>query len=870
MSSPPAVIERVFRRIFHRSGQADTIAGDLREEYADIAKTRSRISANAWYYKQLSLIAFGLSMGILADLLGRGIRLDIRSALRGLVKSPAYSIVALLSLVVGLGSTTSVFSIVNPVLIRPLPYPEPDRLVDIGEFHPVHVCEGCGFGASAAAFATWKNQATLLEQVEASTDSEIGLTLGDTRREIRVASVTPGMLPMLGFEPEIGSGIPVEGALILTNPAWQRLTGSDSAIVGQAIPTSEGSLLVTGVLQEGARFVAPVDAYRLLSETELTRAIGGRDLWVIARLSAESDIAALNSQLSGLSRGLAETDPAFFKGWVGLAQPLRSSLLNEVGDPTLAALLLLASFLVLLIASANLAAVTTARFVERAHEMGVRIAVGASKWRLLRSVLMESVMLATIGCIGAILLAGVATDFFGSWLGPVVAPWLAFEVDWRVVVTGVGLAGSAILMSAVIPAVRAINSDPVKKLKSGSTQERPSTLLYSSLTTAQIALGLVLVSTAVLSVRSFMRVSDFTNLGYRPHGVSVASIELPDSMSEPAPRSVAAAEIMGSIAAASPGSGIAIEAARFIGTFGGPTSPSLLRLEGMQEAISNRTVPRHAMSVSPGYFNLLEIPMLQGRDFNSDDAPGGSGVVIVNERAAQLLWPGESPLGKALRVEDELDAGWLTVVGVVGTTVISPLQGSRRGHPRIYTAYNQSPASRFGVLMRWQGVPLNASELAAAVQPHLPDSDPPTVSTLLFFLHRWTTGERVLAMVVASLAGLAILMSVIGVYGTASMRVSSQLREIGIRLALGATKTRIAGGVAATTARVLVIGSTIGLIFSIAGARVGEAGGFNLGSSSPVILAASALVAGLVVAAATLLPAVRAAQTDPVSVLRNE
>lgn len=876
--APPRVLERFLDRCLGNAPGRDDVLGDLREEYA--LRASRPIRARLWYATQ--------ALGIGVPYLWRrwwsggswGWWEELRYAARSLRRSPTYTSVALFSLFLGIGVNTAAFSLVNAVLFRPLPYPASDRIVDVGEYHPVEVCGGCGFGASYDTYRHWESEATSFSGLGASAGGGSVLDADGIRIQVSTVAATGTLFELLGARVSTGRVLTAEDELLagasapvlLSDDLWSRVFSRDPEAVGRTVSLDGVSHTVVGILAEDFRFPYRGDAFVPLTEA----AAGGpelRDLSVLGRLAPERTLDQAQRELDLLSARLALDRPELYAGWNGVARPLRDVLLEDLSGPMASVLLLVATAAVLLIACANLASITAARGIERTRDARVRAALGAGTGRIFRFAISESIVLAVVGGGVGILIAYGVSGLIDRYFGYILPDWIQVGIDGRLLIFALLLTVLSILVAGVLPARRSSRVDLSRALRTDAptmTRGGGAVSGHRLLVGGQISICLMLLAAALLSLRDYRNVSRIDNLGYEPRGVTALSVV--HAAESPAPEDGLVnleRELVDRVAALSGVHDVVVEADRFLGTFGSPAEPSPVRVSGRPEPISNAEVPRHGIVAGEGYFELMGIPIRRGRGFTRDDLRGGAGAVVVNEMAAELLWPGENPLGQTLRIDDDRDAGWLTVVGVAGTTVISPYQGSRTGHPRIYTLYRQSPSTRFSILLRSDGS-VTPETLVRTIHDTDPDLLVTEVGSVEQRLARWVSGAAILSAVIGGLGALALTLATVGVYGLLSYTVSSHLREIGIRMALGGSARAMGRLVIGRLAPVFGIGAAVGLGGSWALAQFGNALGVDMGTADPTILGAVVLLTATLCAAAAIRPAHRARTVDPITILREE
>jgi putative ABC transport system permease protein len=871
MTRPPGWAEWFLARSVAHTDGANGIVAELREEFSRYHARAGRLRASIWFGGQVLVVGGPFILQRAYRAVTIGVAADLRHAVRGLLNSPGYATVALVSLVLGIGANTAAFSVINAILFRPLPYPDAERLVDIGEFHPEEVCKGCGLGASPPAYEAWFEHVPAFETLGASSEEDVIVDTGAERARLRAAAVDARLLSILGARALHGRLFdalddPPTGdhAVVIGYGLWSGAFGRDSSIIGRSVDVGGVARVIVGVLPPDFRFLGRADLFVPLHTDSVQD--GDRSLWVVGRLREGTTLALAQRQLDVVSEGLAVAAPIVFQGWRAIVQPLRASVLNEVGDPRGALPILMATVTVLLIACANLANVTSARSLDRRSQMVIRGALGASRARVLRYALAESVVLAAVGgAIGVGIAYGLG-HVLESRIGPLLPAWIVFGVDGRLLGFALLVTVAATMIAGWAPARRASRVDLRSAMGAGGrTTLGPRAARFRNVVVAfQVGLSTVLLATAAYALSEYRRVSARDNLGYQPDGVTGVSVDL-SSVDDP----LNAAQRIAERLTALPGvTRTAVEQPRFVGTFGAASAPSLVRVEGRLDAVPNAVVPRHAVAVSPGYFALLHIPILRGRPFSREDARARSGVAVVNQLAAEVLWPGEDPLGRGLRIEDELNNGVLTVIGVASNVVISPLQASRRGHARIYTLHSESPGRTTDFLMR--GTSVTRTDVVVAVREVEPMALVTELMTLNHRLSRGVSEWTIVAGVMTATGILALLLATIGIYGGLAHTVSHGVREIAIRVALGADRGSIRRLV---SGRVLALCAG-GLIMGVIGARtlgaLQEATGLRVGASDPRELAVVALIVVAIGVLASARPLRRALRVAPSEILRDD
>jgi putative ABC transport system permease protein len=802
---------------------------------------------------------------------------DARYALRALAKSPGFAFIAITSLALGIGANSTIFSLVRATVFPSLPYREPDRLVDLHEVSK-ELCTGCGVGTSFDSYRDWKAEARGFENMGASREDEFVVSGSDEALRVPGALITASLFPTLGVRPAIGRGFsPDEDradaprVVLLSHGTWQQVFAGDSALVGRTIRVNGVPATVVGVMPKGfgypefAKMWAPMAAYvRPASRDD-------RSIDVVARLAPSTTLAQARAEVAAVSARIASEHPTEYRGWSATATPVLDVLRGDSGPPFL--VLLGASGFVLLIACANLANLMLARAARRAREVAVRLALGAGRGRLVRMMLAECFVVSIAGAALGVLIALWGVDAVPRLIDTEIPFWIVFVVDWRVVAFAALLAVLTALAVGLVPALRASRADLVDSLKDGvqsATASGRRGRLRSALVIAQVAGALVLLAGAGLMIKTFLRARNMNDLGYDPHNVLTASVHMLQPRYDDAAQIGTFAATVEERVRAVPGVSVAsVEHTEFLGTFVGAYGN--VTLEGATTPVPDNIVPRFGKAVGPDYFRVLRIPLRRGRTFTAADRAGAPGVAIVSESAARALWPNDDPIGKRLKLgQPNDDRPWLTVVGVAGSTIGSPL-GRSRPAGFIYVPFAQQPARPLSVLARTAGPPLDlATAVRAEIRAVDPDAATDPLSTVDASLANWISPVRFFARLLTALATLAIALAALGIYGVVSYTVSQRTREIGIRMALGATSTGILRLVVGYGVVVTLIGTALGVAgsFALTGALRGML--FETSATDPVVFAGVSVLLAFVSIAACYAPARRAVRVEPVIALRYE
>lgn len=795
----------------------------------------------------------------------------LRYCLRGLARTPALTAVAILSIGIAMGANTTVFTLVNAILLRPLPFPEPDRLLDLSETSPTELCAGCGVGTSWPTWRDWQEQGRAYSGMGAYTEQQFLLTGAGDAERVTGGAITAGLFPALGVAPALGRGIGPDderpgapAVVVLSDGLWRRRFGARPDVLGQGLAIDGVRHTVIGVMPPGfefpghARFWLPLAPRAGADRND-------RSLGVVARLKGGVTLAAAREELAGIARRLARAYPDSHGAWVAEVAPLHDDFASGTGEPFL--LLLGAVGCVLLIACVNLASLYLARMTARRREFAVRAALGAGRLRLVSIVITESLLLALAGGALGVLLAwwgiGVARD-------AIVEPvpyWIRFAIDWRVLAFALLASVGAGFAFGLLPALRASRPDLLTDLKDGSPGGSVSRQrLGSLLVCLELALALVLLTGAGLQLRTLRRLT-------QPAG-SVAARQLlqadlpfvAPAFRDPGRITAAVDELLARLSRV-PGTTAAASHTVFLAGFG--ATEHAIDVQDLA-AVPAGASPRFAFLVTPGYLGLQGRTLLEGRDIAPSDRAGSAGVVLVNRALADRLWPGQRALGRQLRLGSDPSLPWLSVIGVVADPIAT---GGGRVPSEAWGALAQRPGESPTVqlLLGTAGDPQALlsvlREAVAEVSAELPVERAMTQAAAV---RQQFWQVRFFATLFGGFAAVALGLAAIGIYGLLAHLVTQRTREIGVRLALGADARRVVLLILGRGVLLGGVGIALGLALSWATGRVLRSLLYGTDPFDPLVLGTASVVFAVVVVLASLLPARRAAQVEPVEALRAD
>ncbi len=799
---------------------------------------------------------------------------DLKYALRQMRRSPGFTAVAVLTLALGMGANTAVFSVVNTVLLRPLPYPESERLVQMWSTNPN--ANRWGTWVAYPRFVDWRRQSKSFEEMAAVRTWVINLSGGDHPEALLAVVTSSRLFQVLRVQPMLGrTFLPEEDqrghdrVIVLSYSLWQRRFSSDRAVIGRAIDIDRQSYTVIGIMPRDFRFPPNLPAaYRigawLPPAPDPSRdERGSNNYYIVARLKPGVTAAQAQAEMDAINQGFAEQHSEDR----GLGVKV-SGWQQQVGGEVRPALLILmvAISLVLLIACANVANLLLARGAARQREAAVRQALGAGRARLIRQLLTESALLAIFGGAGGLLIAYLGLDVLLR-LAPDIPRLAETTIDPRVLLFTGALTLATGLTFGIAPALQGSKIDLHDALKESGTRLTAGSVrarMRSVLVIAEMALALMLLVGAGLLVRSFVSVREI-NPGFNTKNLLTALVMLPPSK-YPEPRRQAAffrevIDRIGSIPSVESAGGAS--SVPMLSNDAGPVS-----IEGHEPRPGEMEIHAERPKITPDYFHTMGIRLVRGRTFTWADNESAPQVAIINEAAARQYWPNEDAMGKRVRLDDGGTA-WRQVIGVVADVRQDGLAKAAR--PEVYAPLPQSPVLYMVLLVRTRVAP-ESSVRAVRHAVNAVDKDQPLfqIQTMQQVVDDSVAGRRFQTSLLATFAAVALGLAAIGIYGLISYSASQRTHEIGIRMALGAKRAEILR---------LVVGH--GMLLAMVGVAVGIGGAllltrflssllYGVGANDPVTFLGVTVLLSAVAALASLIPAWRAARIDPMEALRYE
>lgn len=800
---------------------------------------------------------------------------DLRFGARSMIRSPGFTLVALITMALGIGANTAMFSIVNGVIFKPLPYPHPDRIVLIRE---TNLPAGwSSFSVSPLNYWDWQERNRSLDLTAAYQRTSVSYTGGDQPESVPVYLASENFLEILGGSPLRGRGISrddldpdAEPVVVLTYGFWQRTFGGDPDVLGRTMALDGRVHTVVGVLSEDWQPFSTSSTDLILPlrpEPFWYTARGSHFLHVLGRLGPDVTLNQAQADLSSIAAALEAAYPDSNTDWGVSVRPLEEVLLGSTGPQLLIFLAIVG--LVLLIGCANLANMTLARAAIRTREFAIRTAVGAGKGRVVRQLLAESLLLATMGGILGVGLAYLALGaFVAGW--PTMLPRMQeIEVNSTVLLFSLGISLASGILFGLFPALSLAGTslqDTLRQGGRGLAGDRSRRWMRSGLVVAEVGLAVVLLVGTGLLVRSFSALQA-QDPGFQTNGRLVLSTPLARAKYSAPELTVGYTDAVLAGMSALPG----VESVALT---------SLIPLGGSDEIwgywIESRALPGAKEDgsalfyrVSPGYFDAMGIPLLAGRDIAPGDRENEPQVMVVSASFAQQLFQGESPLGQRIkfgRDDDDLPA---EIVGVVGDVQHYTLgEGSI---PQVYLPFPQRPTGNVNFVLKTSLPPLSlVAGARKAVEAVDPDQPLVGVQTADAMISDSISMPRFRTLLMTGFGLTALLLAVVGLYGVLAYSVSQRSKEIGVRMALGASRGSVLSLVFREGMPLVVVGLGIGLVGSFSLSRILGSMLFGVGARDPGVFAAVPLGLGVVAAAAMFIPARRAAGVDPVKTLTEE
>ena len=802
---------------------------------------------------------------------------DLRYAARMMGKNPGFTLIAVITLALGIGANTAIFTVVNAVLLRPLGFHDPSRLVIVAEKSPYPTIT-----TSYENYVDWRAQSQSFESMEGTRGATIALTGAGDPERLNSRYATAGLFPLLGVDAVVGrtfraeedaaGGAPV---VLLSYGLWQRRFGGAADAVGKSITLDSRPYTIVGVLPKGFELLQPADVF--LPFTPWAKTLPDDRNWhpgiyAVARLKPGVTREQARTEMVGITKRLENQYPEYNTGISAEVVGLQDRLVQNV-RPALLLLLGAVSF-VLLIACVNVANLLLARAASRGREIAIRTSMGASRWRIVRGLLTESVLIAVTGGALGLLVASAALGPLLHMAEGSVPQIFSVGLDRSVLLFTLVVSVLTGLVFGIVPALRTGKIDLRETLNEGSrgsTTGRGHHRILGALVATEIAVALLLLIGSGLLLRSFSRLQEVSP-GFQPDHLLVADLPLsqnayakPELRYEFFDRLVERAKTLPGVKSAG--------AASFLPVSGGG-SLIQFNIEGRPPKTPHDYVAAGYRTVTPKYMETMGVPLLQGRNIAAGDVEKAPAVVVINASMARTYFPGENPLGKRMQIgaTPDKDVPYMEIVGVVGDV----LQGlDTDAKAEMYLPYRQAdtvlPVFQLSVVLRTSGDPrLQAAALRSAVREIDPNQPVVKIRTMEENMATSVTEPRFRTWLIGIFAALALVLAAVGIYGVMSYSVNQRTNEMGIRVTLGAQPNDVFRIVVGEGLRLALIGVGVGLIGALAATRVLRTFLYGVSAIDPVTFAVTAALLILVAVAACYFPARRATRVDPMVALRYE
>jgi predicted permease len=857
----------------------DFVLGDLEEEF--IARRHSSPPAAVrWFWWQTIRCVCAppvprtpaAEAGKQGDSILRTLLSDFRYAIRVLWRAPAFTLAVIAVLALGIGANTAIFSIVNAVLLRPLPFAEPDRIVRLFHVPPQDTFPGMPtFSVSPANFYDWKRDAGSFDAMAIYRFRQFALTGSGEARAVIAAAVGADFFEVVRAQPALGRVFLREEdtpgrshVVILSDGFWKAQFGGSRDVVGKTLTLDREPYTIVGVMPPQFSIVSWAATAREiwvpLAYSDTARAVReNHNAQVIARLKSGVDLAQARSEMNVISARLEREFPRENAGWGATVIPLQEVIVGDMRMPLL--MLLGAVALVLLIACANVGNLLFARALTRRKELAIRAALGAGRVRVFQQLLVEALVLAFAGGAIGLAVAHLSLRTASTLLTNQVPRADEISLDGRVLLFAAAAAIVTGILAGALPALRAGRTDVNESLKEGGRQDagvgvRTRRLLI----VCEVALSLVLLMGAAVMLRSLASLRG-VDAGFDPRGVLTMNVALPESRYSSPEQTIAFFGRALERIRALPGVAAA-GAIDDLPLLGGSVQPIVV--EGRPELLPRDQPTVEVRKITPGYLSAMRIVLLQGRDVTTQDKE----VLLVSRAAAKLLWGDENPIGQRISLPLESRTVLKEVIGIVGDVKQGQLADTAA--PTVYEFTRQHASPSMTLVLRTSVPPLSVAQSASAVvrtmDPEQPVEDIRSMETVI---EETLTSQRFSALLLGVFAAVALTLATVGIYSVLSYIVRGRNREIGIRTALGAQTADVLRLVVLEGMTPALIGICAGAAAALGTARILQQLVYGISASDPLTLAAVAGALGLVALLASLVPAYRASKVDPLSVLRS-
>jgi len=791
---------------------------------------------------------------------------DFRNTLRALRRTPAFSATVILTVALGIGVNTAIFSVVNAVILRPLPFQQPERLVQVGEKNDALNLPN--FGSSVLNYLSWKEQTKTLQMAAIGFVTFALSGTGDPE-QLTGNRITPSLMTVLGLSPVAGRAFTADEekpqaarVAMISEGLWKRRFGGEASLIGRTLTLGGDDYTVVGIAPPALTLISGGDVWVPLTIDPAREIRLNHVLFSVARLQPGISMPQAQAEMDTIASRIAGEYPEM-KEWGVRLTTFHDTFVSAQLQAALL-VLLAAVVCVMLIAAANIANLLLSRAAARQKEVAIRTAIGASRGRMIRQLLVESVTLAAIGGAIGIAVAAAALPIVEQSLPANLLPVTGIGLDRTVLLFAVAITIAIGLLFGVVPSLRSAgaNLNTILTLAGRDSGTAATPRLRNMLAASELALATVLLIGAGLMMQTLGALQRVP-LGFESRGILAFQVAPPTArypLKERAPlfyrALVDALQTIPGVKAAGVSSGIPFGVGNYTQTPMLTTGKSVLPAE--------TAVPIDWRTVSPGFFRTLGIPLVRGRDFT--DADGAVPVTIVSQATARKFWGGDDPIGRSLHRNG--DTMGVTVIGVVGDVHTTALN---RDSPALYYPMARGTWPLMDIVVRTDGDPRG---LLTAIRQKVGELDPTLPLANVRTMDEWVTNAaaqpRLNAQLLVVFAALALTIAAIGIYGVLAYSVTQRTREIGLRMALGAPRTGVLGSIVREGMMVACAGVTVGLVAAFAFSRVLESLVFGVRVHDPATFAGVAVVLSAVALAACVLPALRASRVDPIIALRQD
>ncbi len=802
----------------------------------------------------------------------------IPHTIRSLLKTPSFTLASIAALALGIGANTAIFSLVNTVLLRPLPYQDPARLVMLWQSNP----SGQGNDLSAADFEDWRDRTHSFQQIAALTGVSFNVTDGDRPERLNGMRVSSAFFSTLGVAPALGRVFPTgeeqpgaERSVILSDALWKRRFGADPSVIGKIIHLDRRAYVIAGVMPPSFEFFgfeSQLWAPQPLDGNRANRSY--HNLQAVARLKPNVTLQNARAEMDTVARQLALEFPKSNQGWGANVIPLQEAISGNIKPAVL--ILMAAVAFVLLIACANVANLLLARAAGRQKEFAIRSALGAGRLDIVRRLLSESILLAVVGGALGILLAQWGISALLALHPPDIPRLNQVSIDFRVLSFTLLISLLTGILFGLAPAAQFSKVDLNDALKEGirgASASRSGRRTRSTLVVTEVALALVLLIGAGLLIRTFAALSG-ASTGFPTNNLLTLNVSIP--VEQYATEQQVASDFQRVVQRLQAIPGVLSAAAATNVPVGGWNQGRQLTIEGRPPKTSGEVLGAGYISITPDYFRTVGIPLRRGREFTSQDRRGSPDVVIVSESMARRFWPGENPIGKRIVCASiafprrALGAPIpREIVGIVGD--IQHIGREAETSVEMYVPQMQNTIPFTFFIARTVGDPARlAPSVTRSVNEVLKESAVTGMKTIDDRLAESFARPRFQMLILGIFAAVALLLASIGIYGVIAYSVTQRTQEIGIRMALGADARQVLRLVLAHGLKLTMIGIAIGLGAAFACTRLMATLLYGVAPTDVLTFAGVSALLLLTATAATFIPAYRAAQTDPARTLRSQ